>query len=223
MIKSFIDVFEEFRLLDIITIIPTFLLYLIGFSLAGGLVGAIIGAIIEIFMLVVREISYRFELSAYNDKHKSFNEKKVQKIKDDEERVKKEIKSDKIRIEKELTKKKILVEKVALIKGRKQSAENVLKKLYAKTGIDPKFQNLMAMGYMNEFARLGIATRLEGVDGLYYLILKELRWDQMQQSLTTICNKLDTMIDRQRMMYGELVSMRQESKMMANRVINGIN
>ena len=71
-------------------------------------------------------------------------------------------------------------------------------------GIDEKYRNIVPIGYMNEFLRLGIAARLEGADGLYYLIMKELRWEQLQLSLEDLSTKLETVIDNQKSIYYEL-------------------
>lgn len=70
-----------------------------------------------------------------------------------------------------------------------------------------KDKDLIPIGYMHEFIRLGIATHLEGADGLYYLVRNELRADQFQCSIEEISCKLDTVIDKQREIYGVISDM----------------
>ena len=89
--------------------------------------------------------------------------------------------------------------------SRRIHAEENLEKLYDAVGIDKDFRKLIPIGYMNDFARLGIATKLEGVDGLYYLVLQELRADCFQCTLNDISSKLDTLIDKQSMLYRAVV------------------
>lgn len=86
-------------------------------------------------------------------------------------------------------------------------SKKLLTQLYDASGIDKDFQNIVAIGYMHEFLRLKIATKLEGVDGLYYLIKKELRWDRLNDALNDISNKLDTIIDNQRDLFYEIRKM----------------
>ncbi|MBQ7574619.1 MAG: hypothetical protein IJT23_10220 [Clostridia bacterium] len=70
------------------------------------------------------------------------------------------------------------------------------------------------MCFAHEFIRLGISRQLEGAQGLYYLIRKELRMDQMQRSLDDISRKLDEIIDNQREIYGEIVKMNNKCENM---------
>lgn len=88
-----------------------------------------------------------------------------------------------------------------------QESNVLLNNLYNTVGVDAKFRNIVPIAYMNEFLKLGISTKLEGADGLYYLVMKELRMDQMQYQLDTIITKLDTLIDQQHSIYGELLNL----------------
>lgn len=78
---------------------------------------------------------------------------------------------------------------------------------YEKAGIDGTYRNLIPIGYMNEFMRLGISTKLEGADGLYYLVRQELRLDDLSHKLDYIVQKLDTLINNQHILYSELIAM----------------
>lgn len=84
---------------------------------------------------------------------------------------------------------------------------SLLNEMYNAVGIDHDYRNIVPVAYMNEFVRLGIATKLEGADGLYYLVRKELQTETMNQKLDVIVAKMDTIIDKQHALYSELVSM----------------
>lgn len=117
------------------------------------------------------------------------------------------LKKDAVRISNEKREKEILIrQKESLVKRKNEAAEK-LKSFYAASGIDSKYRNLIPIGYMHEFIRLGIATHLEGADGLYYLVRNELRADQFQCSIEEISCKLDTVIDKQREIYGVISDM----------------
>ena len=72
---------------------------------------------------------------------------------------------------------------------------------------------------MNEFLRLGIATKLEGADGLYYLIRKELRMDQMQYTMNEISSKLDTLIDKTHELHSDLLNINSKCDKLVNATI----
>lgn len=87
------------------------------------------------------------------------------------------------------------------------ASKSLLKTMYSIVGIDPKYQNLVPIAYMNEFLRLGIATKFEGADGLYYLTMRELRTDEMCYKMDTIVSRLDSVINHQHSLYSELLDM----------------
>lgn len=114
------------------------------------------------------------------------------------------IRLDKLRVEKEIAEKNFLInQRDALIK-RKAEATEKLNEFYSKLNIAEEFRNLLPLGYMYEFARLGISDKLTGIDGLYYLVHKELRADRFQLSLNEISRRLDSIIDNQRSISAEL-------------------
>ena len=89
-------------------------------------------------------------------------------------------------------------EKINELAQQKKSLEDDLeqtrKKLaefYDAMEINEKFRGLVPMSYMSEYVNLGIATKLEGADGLYYLIRKEL---QDAEFVYTVTSKLDALI-----------------------------
>lgn len=140
-----------------------------------------------------------------------------------EEEYNKKLKTSNDNYELEIARKNILIKnRDSLIERRKKSAAT-LRQLYAKSGIDEKFRNIIAMGYMNEFITLGISDKLSGSDGLYYLILQELRWDDMKYTMNEISRKLDTIIDNQRALREDLIDMNKKSTRMINTLIDGVN
>lgn len=129
---------------------------------------------------------------------------------------------DRDRVSRELYEQKILTDKRMLLENQKQNSLLKLQQFKNMSGIDKKFCNIVALGYMNEFINLGISTKLEGADGLYYLILQELRWDQMMLTMEEISAKLDEVIDNQRMLHMDLVEMNQKSSKMIGELMNGV-
>ncbi len=166
-----------------------FFKFIVGF--AGAIEGAIIGAIIGLVIGII--VSLIFKAVSISDAERKF--------KDDCERYEKDIEVDRYRVKNELTRKEFLIkQRNSLVKRRKEATDKLIR-YYDTMGIDPKFRNIVPIGYMSEFARLGISRKLEGADGLYYLVSKELRYDQFQCSLNDIAYKLDTIIDRQSELY----------------------
>ncbi len=99
----------------------------------------------------------------------------------------------------------------------------LLAKMYDAVGIDDDYRNIVPIAYMDKFVRLGIATKLEGADGLYYLIRKELQFEQMNQKLDVIIDKLDSIIDKQHDLYSELVALNSKCDNMISSSIRQTN
>ncbi|MBQ8175098.1 MAG: hypothetical protein IJ009_06835 [Clostridia bacterium] len=100
----------------------------------------------------------------------------------------------------------LIAERDELVKKRKDSLL-LLGSMYEIMGIDRGFRSLVAVGYMNEFLRLGIATKLEGIDGLYYLIQQRIQFSVLNATMQEISSKLDTIINNQDRIYYELQEM----------------
>lgn len=201
VIYGIIEFIKNFRLLYLITIIPTLIIY---FAI-GAAIGAAIGFVIDLFGMA--------------------SEKRRANARYDSALVKyeKALADDKKRVEREKVNSNKLYHEYLVLKERKSEAERQLQNFYIQAGIDSRFRNIVAMGYMNEFINLGISRKLEGADGLYYLIMQELRWDQMQYTLEEISSKLDAVIDNQRLIHSDLKKMNRESKYMIDRVVRGVN
>ncbi len=119
----------------------------------------------------------------------------------------KDVNADKKRVELELKQRDFIISERSTIEKKLKQSEALLSELYKASGIEPRFCNIVSIGYMYEFISMGIATKLEGRDGLYYLLLEDARWREVNSKLDDISSKLDTMIDESRAIYSELGSM----------------
>lgn len=116
---------------------------------------------------------------------------------------------DNERVERELDEKSVLLaQKEALLLRRKESRTK-LEIFYEKMGIDTNYRGLMPIAYMYEFIRLNISKKLEGADGLYYLVSRELKADKMYLKLEEISIKLDTVVDNQHKLYSKLTELNE--------------
>ena len=175
----------------LLDLILGFFFYPFTWGSAGALIGAVLGLIVGlvVFILDKKDIEKAYEEDCAE--HKETLEK------------------DAVRVEREKKEKEILIRQRDLLIKRKNEATIKLKSFYSLSGIDSHYRNLIPIGYMNEFIRLGISNHLEGADGLYYLVRQELRADQFQYTLDEISYKLDDIIDRQRDIYCELRNVNQ--------------
>ncbi len=182
-------------------------------ALPGVLLGMLIGALAGFFVCYLlkhtaatseeeyernrAEERYRTQIAVYNKKTAENNR----------------------RVKSELNQKKYLLVQYKKLSDKIEQSKNLLKSFYNKADIDVRFRNIISMGYMNEFVILGISDKLEGTEGLYYLIMKELRWDQLNATLEDISAKLDTIIDNQKRIYFELQNMNAK----CDSIISGIS
>ena len=178
------------------------LLGAVGEAIAYAFYGGIAGLVIAIVVCSIRRTH------AESDAEKDFKE--------DWKRYEKEIDMDKHRVSRELKQKEFLIQQRNTLVARRNEAAKKRNKYYNIIGIDPKYRNLVPIGYMNEFARLGISRKLEGADGLYYLVRNELRFDQMQCTLNDIAYKLDTIVDKQRELYAEVLQINKQCDRMVS-------
>ena len=117
------------------------------------------------------------------------------------------LKQEQARIQRELKQKRVLEKQLDNMKSRRSTSMHLLSRLYNSLNIDDKYCNILPIGFMYEFVRLGISDHLDGANGLYYLVRQELHWNQMEYTLNEISNKLDTIIDHNHALYGELKRM----------------
>ncbi|MBQ4569921.1 MAG: hypothetical protein IJA62_07735 [Ruminococcus sp.] len=151
-------------------------------------VGLVLGLIIGLFIDI-------FEGRAAKREYKESMREYYQQVNDDNNRV---------ALEKQQV--NYLVKQRDALKYKLSQSKQILNQFYNRMNIAANYRNLVPIGYMNEFIRLGIATKLEGTDGLYYLVRNELRADQFYHTLEEISGKLDVIIDQNNRMYAELIN-----------------
>lgn len=113
----------------------------------------------------------------------------------------------------------LLLEKNTLEKQLTES-KNTLKQLYDDADIEPAYRNLVAIGYMNELISIEAATQLKGSNGLYYLVRKELRQDNLEGILNGISDQLNTIISQNNRLHNELMLMNQESVRLSGKILS---
>ena len=114
------------------------------------------------------------------------------------------IEDDKLRVKREQLQKTELIKQREALTHKLNESQQLLDLFYSIVEIDETYRNIVPIGYMNEFIRIGISRKLEGADGLYYLIRRELQLQDMTRTLTEIRDKLDEIIDNQKALYSEL-------------------
>ena len=108
----------------------------------------------------------------------------------------KKVEQDRQRALKELDlKQKLIAERNHLIDRRKEASEK-LKEFYDTVNIDSGFRNIVAISCMDNLVRLNISTKLEGTDGLYYLVMQQLDKLKLWEMLNGISGKLDSIINQ---------------------------
>lgn len=162
-----------------------------------GFIGFLIG------YLVLSNIYILIKRSQYKSEANSEYDIKVNEYRNN-------VKNSNQRYEIEKKQKQIIDEECRLLSKKLSESKELLQEMYYASGIYSAYWNIVPMGYMYEFYRLGISRRLEGADGLYYLVRKELRYDSFNYSLNEISSKLDTLIDQNKEIYRELQSLNRK-------------
>ncbi len=171
---------------------------LITVGLIGGIVGAVIGLIVGISLKssANKDIENNYKIACNN--------------------YDAAVSNDHLRVKRELAERNVLISMRNDLINRKNEATNKLRGYYSTMGIDGDFRNLIPIGYMYEFLRLGIANKLDGADGLYYLVMQELRHDELQLTMEEISSKLDLLLENQHRVYRELQDLNYKSNEMVS-------
>ncbi len=164
----------------------------IGCAILGGIIGVVIGVIVAIVLTAKK----KSRLQAYYEIEYEDYENRIAK---NNARIKNELKTK----EKLLTQRKIRADRLS-------SSQTVLAGYYDKIGIDSRYRNIVAIGYMEQFIKLGISNKLNGTDGLYYLIMQELHWDQLNHTLAEISSKFDTIIHQNNRLYSQFIELNEK-------------
>ena len=151
--------------------------FLVGFCV--GLVGAVLGALLG---RLSDNKSKRIAEEVYANQMKKYQAK---------------MQHDNLRVEREIAQRNLLIQQRDTLLNRLKESESRLQAFYIAMQIDSKFRNIIPIGYMFEFSRLGIAQHFDGTNGLYYLTMEALRQDQLQRTLIEISEKLDQIIENQ--------------------------
>lgn len=175
-------------------------------------IGAIVFAIYAGIAGAIAGIIYGFIKKTNRD---DYIEKMYQNDLNDREIA---LKADERRVKAEQRQIVLLQKQKKVLENRLSTSNSLLRDFYETVGIDENYRHPIAIGYMYEFMKLGISTHLEGADGLYYLVRKELRMDQIQATLNDISSKLDVLLDTQSQLYCELKALQQKSDIMIQKV-----
>ena len=116
-----------------------------------------------------------------------------------------------------------LAKEYNLLQAKLQESNTQLQKFYNIAGIDQTYRNIYPIGYMYELTRLGISNKLNGTDGLYYLVRQELRYDAFHYQLQEISNKLDVIIDQNKAIYSELKAINSKCDTLIEQSIRQMN
>lgn len=170
-------------------------------AIIGGAIGLVIGLII-----------------GYIIKSKE-NEKATKEYGIAKENYKRRLYDENTRISNESKRRDLLLYQKSKLIDKRRESKKLLDSFYNIVGIDAKFRNLIPIAYMDEFMRLGIATKLEGADGLYYLTRRDLREDQINATLERIVEKLDVIIDNLEDIKGELIDINKKCDSILNETI----
>ncbi len=171
-------------------------------ALIGGAIGALIGLLYAVY---------------YKNKEIKRAEREYQEAC---VRYKREKQNDKIRMERELRQKDLLSEQRTLLYHKLYDSHVVLSSFYNAVGIDGDFRDIIHIGYMYDFARLGIATELQGTNGLYDRVRKDIREELLRLDVKRILQRLDQIIDKQDRIYSDIHRLNDRCDQMLLQSIN---
>ncbi|MBQ8497834.1 MAG: hypothetical protein IJ489_10340 [Clostridia bacterium] len=186
-------------------------------SLWEGISGLFVGGIIGIVFGLIIGAIIAFSINSQE------NSNRQQKYEAQYRAYERDVEADKFRVKQELQKKEFLIKIKYELLERRNLAQKKLNQFYNTMHIDKDYRNLLPIAYMSDFIRLNIATKLEGADGLYYLVRKELRYDLMQLTLEDISQKLDTIIDNQSKIYRAPCDMNDQSQRLISAIDRNAN
>ena len=173
-------------------------------ALIGAGIGLVLGIIIGLIIVLFTKKYSKKESIKEAESNKKDNKRAMALYKEELNRYNKATAQDRYRVQKENIERTILTEEWYAIDERKKQARRRLDLFYRQSGIDESYCQPIPIAYMHEFIKLGIATHLQGADGLYYLIRNELRADYFQASLNDMNQKLDVIISNQERFYREI-------------------
>ena len=150
--------------------------------------------------------NYKEELRVYNARLNDYNSYNQR----EEERIKREA-----------IEKKRLLGYIDTLEDLLNNTQTHLERYYEELNIYPNYRYVAAIGCMFEFISLGITDKLEGVDGLYYLVMKELKPHQIEISADEILENLEDYCGNQHTVHYEILEKEKESEAMFKNLLSG--
>lgn len=118
---------------------------------------------------------------------------------------------DQQRVALENTKKEILLEELSKAKCQNEASKNVLKYIYDKNIIFPKYRNLVMVSSLYEYICSGRCNTLEGHEGAYNILELEIRLDKIIIQLDRIISMLERISQNQYVVYTAIQEANQQS------------
>lgn len=170
-----------------------------------GIVGFFIGILFNLIGALLAKWKQQHLFNRmYNDDMEEYN----RRVRENDERVKNELKV-----------RNTLIEKQNELYTRYERSLSELSKYYDIVGIEQEYRNLVPIGCMNDFVRLGICSELTGATGLYYMIRKELQFNQLKLSLDEISQKLDKIMEINKQLHYDLEIMNERCTQLVDATI----
>ncbi len=125
------------------------------------------------------------------------------------------------RIKREAIEKKRILTYIDTLESVLNDTNDCLERYYDELNIFQNYRYIAAIGCMFEFISLGITDKLEGVDGLYYLIMKELKPHQIEITADEILENLEEYCGSQHTVHYEILEKEKESEAMLQNLLSG--
>ena len=152
--------------------------------------------------------AYKKNLAQYTQSNQTYREQQLQMLKDTDMEMIQFYNQQKAEEEK-----------------KREALRASLQKLYGMNILHERFQNQMAVYQLKEYLEMGIADKLEGVDGAYRVYLEDLRTDRIVNTIDAfrimVSQKLDQIIVNQQISISNQQNMMARMKM-ANQSLNNI-
>lgn len=187
----------------------------------GGILG---GAILGYLSSMLSDLLFHDRLEESLQKKQQKENQKSQKRATDEYKEKLSIYEQKcknadLKFDKQIA---ILQRELNRIATQYNESKNKLYSFYSVSGISSEYCYAIPIFYMYDFLRLGISNKLEGADGLYYLVRQELRADEFQTTLSEMNQKLTTIINNQNRYYQQIMSTLSGLQNQCNALTNNV-
>ena len=160
-----------------------------------------------LFSFLLAALKYFFAYRGYEKNNAREYEKWVARNNAATERYQAALDKESQRMTAEISVREALMGQRNELSSHLRDSKERLNVMYGSVGIGGDYRRLIPMRYMANFYELGISRKLEGTDGLYYLVRQELRADQFTANLAEISNHLQKLISSQTEIYHEICDM----------------